>query len=298
MVKPFAGEISRFTSEGSAPNLVSAKSSFEGEPTVFVYSGNGAQYAGMCAASLKHDSNYRGHFSRIDEIYADLCGWSITDIVHDLELITKLGAAKFAQPLLFADQVAQTLALKDRGFEAAAVLGHSGGEMAAATCAGVLSLEEALKTIYERSKSQEAMRGRGGMAAVQTSEEIMTGYLQEFDAPELTISAVNSPKSVTIVGPDEPLTAFLKWLRKAKRVAGVNLRLEYPYHSPMLDEIEASFRAGVKTLNPHPTNVPYYSSVFGRKIEDERLDVDYWWKLIRSPVQFSDAVGSAIQDGF
>ncbi len=290
--------IEEFLEKGQAPTVVQTQTPFEAEPAVFVYSGNGAQYAGMCVAALKHDTAYVRHFNRVDEIYADLCGWSIRDIVDDLEIATKLNAAKFAQPLLFADQVAQTFALRDRGFEAAAVLGHSGGEMAAATSAGVLSLEDALKTIHERSKSQEAMRGRGGMAAVQTSVGNMTGFLKEFDVAGLTISAINSPKSVTIVGPNEPLDAFLTWLRKTKRVAGVNLRLEYPYHSPLLDEIEESFRAGVKTLNPQPANVPYYSSVFGRKINTEPLDVDYWWQLIRSPVRFHDAVEDAVGDGF
>jgi acyl transferase domain-containing protein/NADPH:quinone reductase-like Zn-dependent oxidoreductase/short-subunit dehydrogenase len=280
------------------PGVFKARSQLKDEPAVFVYSGNGAQYAGMGCAARAADENYARHFNKVSEHFAALAGWSLTEMLDDPDLEQKITQATIAQPILFADQVALSFSLADRGLLPKAVLGHSGGEIAAAHVCGSLDLDQALRTIVERSNSQEQLAGKGTMAALQAPEDEVRTEIERFPAKQLTIAAVNSPRSVTLVGPAAELEPFLKHARKMKRWAGLKLGVNYPYHSPMQDEIEEMFRKGLKYITPQENSIPYFSCVYGQEVPGSTLDVDYWWSLLREPVRFTEAVKAAHEKGF
>src|SRR5277367_2890830 len=166
----------------------------------FIYSGNGAQWAGM-GGRLLADPTFRAAIREVDGLFSRYAEYSLED-----ELAGKngdrYGLTEIAQPALFALQVGVTAMLRRRGLVPAAVAGHSVGEVAAAWASGSLSLAAAVSVIHYRSKLQGTTKGSGRMTAVNMSEPRVRELLQELKLTErLCLAGVNSSRSVTIVGP-------------------------------------------------------------------------------------------------
>lgn len=283
--------------EGEGSGIViGAESRLKDAPPVFLYSGNGSQYAGMGRAALASDKPYAAALRRIDKLFRELSGWSIIEALRSPTLQQDLRDCDIAQPLLFADQIALTTALAARGLVPAAVMGHSGGEVAAAHVSGALDLPQALRLIHQRSLSQRALRGRGAMAALSQSVAAAEASLAEFGG-SITIAAENSPNSVTLVGTPDEIDAYVGFARRTKRWACVKLPIDYPYHAPMQDEVLGDLKRAIAGLTVGPTKIPLHSSVLGRVVQGQELTVDYWCANVRQPVQFKAAMDSLKASG-
>lgn len=279
------------------PRVERADSRLREAPVAFVYSGNGSQYAGMGLEFLKADAAYARAMRRIDRHFRRLSGWSILARLEASDLEAALGDASIAQPLLFADQMALTEALKARGLGPDAVMGHSGGEVAAACAAGALSLEQGLEVILHRSLQAATMRGEGAMGAVQASAAEVRAALADA-GPSLAIAAVNSPKSVTIVGHAGEVEAFLRHARRALRWPAVRLGIDYPYHSRAMERLRAPLMHRFAALRPQAGRVPFVSSVTGDIRSGEDLDATYWCENFCQPVNFEGAMQKLEELGF
>jgi phthiocerol/phenolphthiocerol synthesis type-I polyketide synthase C len=272
---------------------------------VFAYSGNGGQYAGMSRLALRADAAYRAAFEQIDALFESRAGVSLQTLVDAPSLARDLEDCTVAQALLFADQAAQTLALAARGLTPDAVIGHSGGEVAAAWACGALDLTQAVDLVVTRSRIVAPLAGAGAMAALQVGATEAQALLDEFNARDpdlppparLAIAAINSPRSVTIVGPRDMLTGFSRWVRATYRLASVILAVNYPYHSALQDPLEGEMKAALARLHPGHARCPVYSGTRGGKVSGPDLGVDYWWENLRRPVLFAQAFQSAIDDG-
>ncbi len=275
------------------PALVRANCGLSDQPPVYLFSGNGAQYAGMSLAALEADPTFRAAYEEIDAAWHSLSGWSLLDKVRDPGLADQIRAADIAQPLLFAEQVATVAALRARGAAPMAVLGHSGGEVAAAAVSGALTMTEALGVLFARAMAQRELAGLGTMAALQISEDEAAAVLAEADFGGVTISAVNSPRSVTVSAPLAAMDAFQKHARRKLRWAMVRLKVDYAFHHAMQDGSEEIFRNLLSDLSPKKARIPFISSVTGVVADGARLDGDYWWRNVRQPVRFADAIATA-----
>jgi phthiocerol/phenolphthiocerol synthesis type-I polyketide synthase C len=290
--------ISSYNEGLSTPCILTARAAQKEEAPVFLFSGNGAQYAGMSKAALATDQAFREHYTEISLRFGKLSGWSLLEQLDAPSLADDLVRAEVAQPLLFADQISLCHALSEYGLTPKAVLGHSGGEVAAACVSGVLSLDQALNLIHQRSKSQMKLAGRGTMAALQVSAEQAVVGLGESGFDEISIAAINSPKSVTISGPSDQISEFLTYARRIKRWAAVPLKINYPYHSSIQDEIKDELRLDLDFIQPQECRVPFLSSVTGSELAWAKLGSDYWWDNVRQPVQFMDAIHTAAASGY
>ena len=273
------------------PRLVTGKAILRDAPAAFVFSGNGSQYAGMCLSALAGDADYARGLRRIDRAFRKLSGWSIIERLNAPDLETQLLDAAVAQPLLFADQMALVWALAARGLTPAAVMGHSGGEVAAACAAGILSLDQALTVVHRRSMALQRLRGRGTMAAVQASVTEVEQAIADFGGG-VEIAAENSPRSVSVVGEKDRLEAFLRHARRVLRWPAVRLSIDYPYHSTAVETVQAVLRSGLARLVPSAAEVPFISSVTGTLLPGEALDAGYWCDNVRQPVAFVAAMSS------
>ena len=93
---------------------------------------------------------------------------------------SRLDETEFAQPAIFALQVALAALWRSWGIVPDAVVGHSVGEVAAAHVSGALSLEDAVAVIYHRGRLMERGTGKGKMAAVEISAEEALEILQKY----------------------------------------------------------------------------------------------------------------------
>jgi phthiocerol/phenolphthiocerol synthesis type-I polyketide synthase C len=261
----------------------------------FVYSGNGAQWVGMGRRLLAESPRFREIITSLDAEIEPLTGYSVIEELNADGSAARLDDTAVAQPLLFAIQVACTLLLKDLGVEPAAVTGHSVGEIAAAWAAGALDLHQAVDVIVARSSAQSKTQGSGKMAAVGLSEAAFKTVLAEIgDDLDVTIAGINSPNHLTLSGSEEALQCIQEFLRP-KKVFFRLLDLDYSFHSRRMNSIEECLLESLEGLVPIPINTTadtpiFVSTVSGEPLGGAPLDARYWWRNVREPVRFKDAV--------
>ncbi|WP_417668115.1 SDR family NAD(P)-dependent oxidoreductase [Roseibium sp.] len=276
-------------------DVVSGHAMRASEKIGFVFSGNGSQWAGMGQEAYQKDEAFQVAFEEVDHIFMGVGGWSLLTTLFSEDLENDIERTEIAQPLLFAIQVAVVQSLKNRGISPDAVAGHSVGEVAAAWCSGALTLSQAVKVIHARSTEQEVVRHLGSMAALLLPAEKAREAIAASALPRLELAAINSPRSVTISGDADSLDAFAKFARKNKW-AMRRLNLAYPFHSALVDPIHQPLQDALSGLSPKAPEVRFYSTV---SPDDETpvLDADYWWRNVRQPVLFADAVSAMAEDG-
>jgi acyl transferase domain-containing protein/NADPH:quinone reductase-like Zn-dependent oxidoreductase/acyl carrier protein len=265
--------------------------------TAFVFSGNGSQWAGMGRHLHATDPVFRARF---DEVSATFAAWGDTPVAAHLmaeDLDSRLGSALVAQPLLFAVQMGLVAALAAEGLVPHAVAGHSVGEVAAACTAGSLTLRDAVRLIHTRSLALDTLRGTGGMAAISAGAADVAGAIEEAGLTGLCIAGTNSPRSVTVSGPKDEIKALLAWLRRHRRIAGVMLEVEIPYHSAAVEPLRRRMIEDLKGLRPLESPILYASSTTGQLAHGLSLDTDYWWHNARDVVRFDDAVEALCEAG-
>ncbi|GGB49000.1 type I polyketide synthase [Roseibium aquae] len=285
-----------FLADQPTPAIVCGEAARAEDKTAFIFSGNGSQWAGMGQDAYKTDMPFQKAFEKVDKIFMGIGGWSLLTMLFAEDLETDIERAEVAQPLLFAIQVALVESLRSRGIEADGVAGHSVGEVAAAWCAGALSLDHAVKLIHARSSGQEVVRDLGSMAALLLPADRAQAAIKESGFPQLELAAINSPRSVTISGASESLEAFAKYARKNKWALR-RLGLAYPFHSALVDPIREPLLNALQGIEAKQERVPFYSTV-DPDAAPVSLEPEYWWRNVREPVRFSDAISRMAADGF
>ncbi|MEU7107939.1 SDR family NAD(P)-dependent oxidoreductase [Streptomyces sp. NPDC046215] len=262
----------------------------------FVYSGNGARFAGMGTRLLAESPPFRDAVEEIDHTLRPLLGWSVAEELATPDAAGERQArTEVAQPLLFTVQAALTTALAAHGVHPAGACGHSVGEIAAAYACGALDLPAAARVIAARSRAQARTAGSGRMAAVGLPAR---QALRELAAHQgrLELAAVNSPQDVTVAGDLEALDTLARALA-TRKVFFRLLDLDHAFHTSHMDPIEEELRTDLADLRPGPARIPLASTVTGALTDGRALTADHWWHNIRRPVQLPDAVQALLHTG-
>jgi phthiocerol/phenolphthiocerol synthesis type-I polyketide synthase C len=262
----------------------------------FIYTGNGAQWAGM-GSQLLTDPVFKTAVREVDALFSRYVDYSL-----EAELAAQNGEGRYArteiaQPALFALQVGVTAMLRRRGLVPVAVAGHSVGEVAAAWACGALSLAAAVSVIHHRSALQGTTRGSGNMTALNVGERRARELLQDLGLAEtISIAGVNSPTGVTIAGAAADLDRVERSLA-GRDIALKRLDLDYAFHSPAMDGLFLELRRALAHLEPEEATIPFYSTVSGAQLSGKSLDADYWWRNVREPVLLERTIGGMLQEG-
>ncbi len=265
-----------------------------------VYTGMGAQYAGMGQTLYKTQATFRAAIEAVDAAFQPLAGWSLAAFFGDNSApgLPEVGAAienpALAQPTNFALQVGLTTLLRESGVEPQGYLGHSVGELAAAWAAGALGLEDAVAVLHHRAALQEQLAGRGAMAAVGLSEETALARLND---SAIEVAAVNGPDSVTLTGDPQGLTALCQQLTDEGEFARM-LRVSVAYHSAQLEPLGPDFTARIAHVVPKAPECPLYSSVTGARVEGPLHEAAYFQRNARQIVRFDRVIQTTLEDGF
>jgi acyl transferase domain-containing protein/NAD(P)-dependent dehydrogenase (short-subunit alcohol dehydrogenase family) len=291
------GKLRMFLSAASGEGIHAGKAAARaGRGTVFVFTGMGPQWWAMGQELYRSEPVYRRAADEIDAAFVAVAGFSIlAEMLRD-EASSRITQTQFAQPANFLLQVALTRMLAAAGIRPDAIVGHSVGEVSAAHVAGVLSLHDAVTVSYHRSRLQKTAAGTGSMLAVGLSDEIISPLLEGF-AGRVSIAAVNSPAATTLAGNTEAL-AELAAAFTAEGVFNKMLDVEVPYHSPMMESLEAPVLEHLAALQPALPTMPLYSTVTGARVTGIAYDAAYWYANIRQPVFFAQAIGALLADGF
>lgn len=278
-------------SESALPACVVQGEAVEAVSSVaFVYAGNGCQWAGMGKQLYAQDPVFRAALDEVDELWRADGNASLVGAMRDGVDAEWLAATENAQPLLFAMQVGITRVLTARGVQFDAAVGHSVGEIAAAWASGALTLADAVRVIRVRSAAQGMTRGAGRMAAAGIGEAAARDWIARLGlALAIEVAGTNSPDAVTLAGSGDALAALGTALTGAGHFYQM-LDLDYAFHSSRMDVIEAVVRDGLIDLAPRDTHTRFVSTVTGDTLAGADLDAGYWWRNIREPVRFGEAI--------
>lgn len=267
------------------------------EPKVaFVYTGQGAQWAGMgkelmeshsiFAKSIETCSNYLQTIGAEFSLLEELAKGSKETLVNE---------AHISQPACTAIQIGLTKLLKAWGVSPSAVVGHSSGEIGAAFAAGAITLEDAMAVAYWRGKVSSEMKFkhpdlRGAMLAVGAKAEDVRVIIKTLGLKRVNVACENSPNSITASGDEEDVDRLAAEL-ESRSIFNRKLRVTMAYHSAHMQLVADDYKAAIKYVTSKASSkVEFYSSLFGNKIDSTSvLDPSYWVENLTKPVLFSSA---------
>ncbi|KAI2618197.1 polyketide synthase [Hypoxylon sp. NC1633] len=283
-------------------------------PFGFVFTGQGAQYAGMARELLLQSQHFRDTIRRLDSVLKSLSApytpsWTLEQTLLDGPSSSRINEVTHSQPICTAVQIALVDLLRTWGIQPTSVVGHSSGEIAAAYAAGLLSFSQAMLVAYFRGYAVGELRSQGAMMAAGLGAEPAKALIEGKGLQsQVRVACTNAPESVTLSGTLDGIETLRLELQDQNIFVRKLETDGRAYHSTMMEEIGPLYEELLKPLfsgddpSSSSTEAKMFSSV-GHSPEDLRvLDshtsmAAYWRQNLEQPVQFSAALSTLAEGG-
>ncbi|MEU4659729.1 acyltransferase domain-containing protein [Streptomyces sp. NPDC023723] len=262
---------------------------------VLVFPGQGSQWDAMARDLYATAGVFRDRLDECARAMSVHVEWDLRQVLLTDEGACLLARVDVVQPALFAVMVSLAALWESYGLRPAAVVGHSQGEIAAACVAGALSLEDAVRVVTLRSRAIRALAGQGGMVSVALPADQVRARLDQWHG-DIDVAAVNGPASTVVSGS----ASALDELQAVFRADGFRTRripVDYASHSAHVEQIRAQLAEVLSSVSPRSGDIPFYSTVTAERIDTTALDAGYWFRNLRSPVEFEATTRLLLADG-
>ncbi|MFE9581410.1 beta-ketoacyl synthase N-terminal-like domain-containing protein [Nocardia sp. NPDC006044] len=257
---------------------------------VWVFSGHGSQWSGMGQELLETESAFAHVIDELAPIFKEELGWTPREAIEagGPWTVTR------TQAMTFAMQVALAELWSELGLRPGAVIGHSVGEIAAATVAGSLDRTEAARFACRRARALEQIAGRGAMAMVPMAFDDVEQRVTGRDGVVAAIAA--SPLSTVVSGDIDAVDALVAELA-AEGIQARRVNSDVAFHSPHVRAVLDQVGAAADELHAAAAQVSLYSTALADPRSDALREGKYWVTNLSDPVRFEQAVRAALDDG-
>ncbi len=254
----------------------------------FLFTGQGAQYFGMCQNYYNTFEVFKNEIDNCDAIIKQHLDYAIKDILwNDSVPKNLIHQTKYTQVALFAVEYAMSKLWMHFGVQPSALIGHSIGEIVALTVAQSIELKDALQLVIARASLMNALpSNEGSMASVFCNKATLLPLLEN---AEVDLAAENSERNCTISGKKEEVLAFVEKLREHK-IKAVALNVSHAFHSRWMEPMLEKFKLFTQQFSFKTPVIPVISNLTGKAIQKEDLNANYFANHIRQAVQFSDGI--------
>jgi acyl transferase domain-containing protein/acyl-CoA synthetase (AMP-forming)/AMP-acid ligase II/short-subunit dehydrogenase/acyl carrier protein len=278
----------------SAANLVEGAGERPGK-VAFLFSGQGSQWERMGLELLDCSPVFSQRMHACERALGQYLDWSLEEVLRGVPGAPSLERLDVVQPALFAVMVSLAELWRSHGVQPDLVIGHSQGEIAAATVAGALSLDDAARVVALRSRALAKLAGTGGMVSVQLSRIELDALLAQLGAG-LCLAAVNGPHSMVLSGSIAALEQLMAHCA-ASDIRARRIAVDYASHSPQIEAIRDELLGALASIRPAKGEIPLYSTLTGERIDSAELGCEYWYRSLRRTVLFEPAVRAAVNAG-
>ena len=269
-----------------APGVVGPHEGSCGSGTVFVYSGQGSQWAGMGQRLLADEPAFAAAVAELEPVFVEQVGFSLRRVLAGGESVVGIDRV---QPVLVGVQLALTALWRSYGVQPDAVIGHSMGEVSAAVVAGALSPAQGLTVIAIRSRLMARLAGQGAMALLELDAAAVEGLIAGY--PGVSVAVYASPRQTVVAGPPEQVDALIAVVDGRGRLAR-RIEVDVASHHRTVDPILPELGVALADVVPSVPVIPVFSTV-GDRSGGVVFDAGYWVANLRNPVRFSEAVAAA-----
>lgn len=298
----------RYAETGKARGLAVGRAG-ETPRVAFVFTGQGAQYAGMgkglyaayplfrdivdaCAVRLQPElgRDLREVMFAASPVTpaAGTDGASVLDGLRHTAPLAEIDQTAFTQAGLFVLEYALARLWQSWGIQPQVALGHSAGEYAAACIAGVFDLEDALRLIAARGRLMEERSARGSMLTVFADEAAVAKAIAPH-AATVSIAAVNGPEIVLVSGASDTIDRLQAHFAETG-VRVVRMRISHAFHSPLTEPVLEEITRVAASLRLNRPTIPLISNVTGALVDEEIARPEYWARHLRQSVRFCESM--------